>query len=87
MRFRLNPALEDYVELLTVSRIYDDRIAKDASYPSEIPSVGDSPQYEDVSGRFISPSRQDSPMRWNGGEHKYAKNDIENLRIAFAPPG
>lgn len=68
-------------------RIFDERISKDSAYPSDVPSVGDSPEYYDVTGRFVHPKREDSPMRWEQAGIDKEPDQYHNLRTTFAPPG
>lgn len=69
-------------------RVYDNRISKDGTYPSSLPSVGDSPEYQHVSKLFKSDARQDSPMRVldDSGQLEEAL-DSDDIRTSFAPPG
>ena len=64
--------------------MYDDRIARDAPYPSESPLVGDSPEYVTASQRFKRNDRRDSPMVDERFDAQDANIDIA---ISFAPPG
>lgn len=62
------------------SRVFDERKSKDAAYPSIIPSVGDSPDYEH---RFRV-KRKDSK---SGSPVDEDRNAWEAASVEFAPPG
>ncbi|GIZ39400.1 hypothetical protein CKM354_000278500 [Cercospora kikuchii] len=71
--------------------VYDERISKDPAYPSVVPSVGDSPEYDslvrDRSGED-GPRRVDSPIERDGSDpaKEEAAGD-DDLLLSFAPPG
>ncbi|KAH9828349.1 dimethylaniline monooxygenase [Teratosphaeria destructans] len=62
--------------------VFDERIAKDAPYPSILPSIGDSPADIHVSAKK-STSRADSPI--DGQEPTSAS--CEDICLQHAPPG
>lgn len=73
------------IEYLThYSRVFDERIADESSYPSIVPSVGDSPQYDKIVRRH---TREDSPMRDDVSGNNHQKLENEHLQTAFAAPG
>ncbi|KAI5370864.1 putative flavin monooxygenase, FAD/NAD(P)-binding domain superfamily [Septoria linicola] len=64
--------------------VYDERTSKDPAYPSTLPSVGDSPEYDRIVGsQKISQRRHDSPLGSPGPEIVEA----EDVDLSFAPPG
>jgi hypothetical protein len=69
-----------FLQVLTFShRVFDERKSKDAAYPSIVPSVGDSPEYE-RSRTKRKDSKSGSPV----GEEP---TEWESASIEFAPPG
>lgn len=60
-------------------RVFDERKSKDAAYPSVLPSVGDSPEYE----RFRT-KRKDSK---SGSPVEEETTAWEAASVEFAPPG
>ena len=68
----------------TYRRVYDERIAKDPTYPSELPSTGDSPEYLDTAKRYQRSRRRDSPM---GDVDRAERYPDEDIVTSFAPPG
>lgn len=61
-------------------RVYDERTSLDPSYPSVLPSTGDSPEYDSFVHR-----RHDSPVSTPGPEEKYLNSG--DVSLSFAPPG
>lgn len=59
-----------------MARVYDERVAKDAAYPSILPSAGD--VADDVHTYEHQTTREDSPA---------AVHEGFDLAIAHAPPG
>ena len=68
------------LQALTPShRVFDERKSKDAAYPSIVPSVGDSPEYERSQTK-----RKDSK---SGSPVVEERTKWESALIEFAPPG
>jgi cation diffusion facilitator CzcD-associated flavoprotein CzcO len=61
------------------ARVFDERKSKDAAYPSVLPSVGDSPEYE-RSRTKRKDSKTGSPV-----DEEFIAWD--NAAVEFAPPG
>lgn len=62
-----------------ICRVFDERKSKDAAYPSVLPSVGDSPDYERSRSK-----RKDSK---SGSPIDEEKTAWEAAAVEFAPPG
>ena len=62
--------------------MYNEDVSTDAAYPSILPSIGDSPEYDECMDR--SPSRHDSPVR-NDGDATVSSGGRKDF--SFAPPG
>lgn len=60
-------------------RVFDERKSKDAAYPSVLPSVGDSPDYERSRTK-----RKDSKT---GSPVDEVPTEWESASVEFAPPG
>lgn len=67
-------------------RVYNDKIAKDAAYPSVLPSTGDSPEWETL--RTKRHPGRDSPMDClNDEAMDFEEAADDDHSLAFAPPG
>ncbi|KAK4506403.1 hypothetical protein PRZ48_000133 [Zasmidium cellare] len=69
--------------------VYDERSSKDAAYPSVIPSVGDSPEFE---RRYLDQEqpKHDTPVGTPGvdeGDDAGKTLSPDDLALDFAPPG
>ncbi|TIA31173.1 dimethylaniline monooxygenase, partial [Aureobasidium pullulans] len=66
--------------------VYNSRTALEPSYPSTIPSTGDSPAFDALLKATIRGARRDSPVDQDSID---AKNSVDNndLEILHAPPG
>ncbi|TIA02014.1 dimethylaniline monooxygenase [Aureobasidium pullulans] len=66
--------------------VYNNRTALEPSYPSTIPSTGDSPAFDALLKATSRGARRDSPVDQDSFD---AKNSVDNndLKILHAPPG
>ena len=70
------------------SRVFDERTSSDATYPSTLPSVGDSPEHDELARILLNKDRQDSPMRYSSDAEEGKDDDLnKTIRTSFAPPG
>lgn len=59
-------------------RVFDERVPLEPSYPSTLPSIGDSPEF-DKELTYEREMREDSPMAVEKGD--------ADLAVRHAPPG